>query len=104
MMAGYFELKNPGEKTIVVTGAHSPTFVDVSLHETVHKEGRVGMGELKKVEISQGGKVIFAPGGKHLMLMNPTRPLALGNMVEITFTLDNGNTVSANFIVKESSD
>lgn len=104
MMAGYFKLKNQGEKTIVVTGTRSPAFADVSLHETVQKEGRARMEELGNVEITPGEKVIFAPGGKHLMLMNPVKTLTIGDVAEITFTLSSGSTVSANFIVRESAD
>ena len=45
------------------------------------------------------GEVVFAPGGRHIMLMEPLRALKAGDKVRITFTLSDGTKVAADFAV-----
>jgi len=101
MLAGYCEIRNTGAEAVVVTGAQSASFDEVSLHETVQNKGRASMRLLDTVEIAPGEKVIFSPGGKHLMLVNPVKSLSAGEKVEIIFLMSNGDKVSTGFVIKE---
>ena len=76
MSAGYLTLTNNTEETITITRVSSPSYASVELHETVVDDGVARMRRLENIEIPAGAKTILAPGGKHLMLMRPTKVAA----------------------------
>jgi copper(I)-binding protein len=45
--------------------------------------------------------VQLAPGGLHLMMMNPTEPTRPGDTLMIVIELDDGSTQSLKLIVKK---
>lgn len=101
MLAGYATLANSGDTPITVVGAHSTAFDVVSMHETVIVDGVSKMRPLERIAIAPGQGVALAPGGKHLMMTRPSESLAVGADVKITFELDSGAKVSADFAVRE---
>ncbi|HZP65632.1 MAG TPA: copper chaperone PCu(A)C [Rudaea sp.] len=103
MLAGYATLRNVGDAPLVVTGAESPDFGDVSLHQTVEDNGVERMRPLGEVEIAPGASVELSPGGKHLMLMQPKRELGAGDKASIRMTLANGGSASTDFEVRETA-
>ena len=76
MSAGYLTLTNNTEETITITRVSSPQYASVELHESVVDDGVARMRPLEKIEIPAGRNTILAPGGKHLMLMRPTKVAA----------------------------
>ena len=100
MLAGYATLKNTGDARIVITGAHSEAFGDVSLHATVTKDGMQHMQELGEVVIEAGKSFVLAPGGNHLMLMEPKHPLHEGDKVTLQFTTQQAASVPAIFQIR----
>ena len=76
MSAGYLTLTNNTEETITITRVSSPGYASVELHETVVDDGIARMRALEKIEVPAGAKTTLAPGGKHLMLMQPTKVAA----------------------------
>jgi hypothetical protein len=76
MSAGYLTLTNNTEETITITRVSSPSYASVELHETVVDDGIARMRALEKIEVPAGAKTTLAPGGKHLMLMQPTKVAA----------------------------
>jgi copper(I)-binding protein len=52
------------------------------------------MQRLDSVEVPAGGKVEFAPGGLHLMLIGPKAPLAEGAAVPITLSFRSGAEIA----------
>jgi copper(I)-binding protein len=103
MLAGYATLKNIGDEPIVVTGASSADFGDVSLHESVSENGVERMRPLGNVEIAPGAGVAFAPGGKHFMLMDAKRELTAGDVVKIHVSTKSGPGADADFAVRENA-
>jgi len=102
MLAGYAQLRNVGDAPVVVSGASSAAFGDVTLHESVSENGVERMRPLPAIAIAPGGSVALAPGGKHLMLMRPAHPMAAGTSVAIHF--DTGQAgADASFVVRESA-
>ncbi|HET9033072.1 MAG TPA: copper chaperone PCu(A)C [Dokdonella sp.] len=100
MMAGYLTLKNEGDTPVSILAAQSDRFRSVSLHQTVIEEGVSRMRELHLIEMVPGQEVKFAPGGMHLMLMEPRKLVAPGDRIEITFLLSDGQRVPAIFEVQ----
>jgi copper(I)-binding protein len=100
MLAGYLTLKNSGDAAVSILAAQSSRFLTVTVHQTVIEDGVSRMRELNHLEIAPGEEVKFAPGGLHLMLMQPRREVLPGERIEITFLLSDGQRVPAMFDVQ----
>lgn len=65
--------------------AESPLAATVEFHETVNDNGVLRMQpQPDGFEIPAGGSLAFQPGGKHIMLVELSQPLAVGDTVELT--------------------
>ncbi|MGB5440598.1 MAG: copper chaperone PCu(A)C [Gammaproteobacteria bacterium] len=89
VLAAYMAIRNPGDAVISISGISSPDFESAELHRTVVSEGMARMLHIKQLEIPAKGTVMLEPGGLHLMLFNPSRPLAAGDRVTLTLHLSN---------------
>lgn len=96
---GYFKLHNAGDGAVSLTGAQSPAYGHVMLHQTTHQSGRAHMSMVQAVEVPPGGTVEFAPGGHHLMLMDPKQPVEPGDRVEVRLQFEGHAPVEASFAV-----
>lgn len=103
MLAGYATLKNAGDTPVVVTGASSVDFDDVSLHESISVNGVERMRPLGDVTIVPGASIAFAPGGKHFMLMDAKREPRPGDAVKIHIATRSGPGVDVVFAVRETA-
>ena len=101
MLAGYAVLHNGGDEPVIVHAASSPDFGSVSLHETIEVDAVERMQPIEQVEVAPGASVTFAPGGKHFMLMRPSRSLASGAAVTIHLDTNDSKGVDASFVVSE---
>jgi periplasmic copper chaperone A len=101
MLAGYAELHNGGDVALRVASVESDAFGSVSLHETAIVDGVSRMRELPGLPIEAGGAVRLEPGAKHLMLMEPLRPVDARVPVRLTFVLEDGRRVDADFVITE---
>ena len=90
VLAGYMDLQNQSPQAQVLLGAHSADFKSVMLHQTVTKRGMTHMNHSPQIEIKAGSSLQFSPGGYHLMLMNPKKPLHQGDQVQITLEFQSG--------------
>ncbi len=103
MLAGYATLKNDGDAPVVVSGASSADFGDMSLHESVYENGVERMRPLGNVSIAPGASAVFAPGGKHFMLMDAKRELKTGDSVKVHISTKSGTGTDADFVVRETA-
>ena len=99
MLAGYATLKNSGDEPLNVLTVQSDAFRMTSLHETVYNGDVSKMRELHRLVIAPGETVQLAPGGKHLMLMQPREAIAVGQKVGVMFLLGDGRRVETYFEV-----
>ena len=90
VLAGYMDLQNQSPQAQVLLGAHGADFKSVMLHQTVTKRGMTHMNHSPQIEIKAGSSLQFSPGGYHLMLMNPKKPLHQGDQVQITLEFQSG--------------
>lgn len=97
MMAGYARVSNPCRVALAIVAAHSDAFADTSLHETRVEGGISRMRATPALRLAPGASATLAPGGFHLMLMRPVKPLHAGDRVAIEFTLEDGRRFSAQF-------
>lgn len=101
--AGYFTLKNADTKAVSLTGADSPACGMLMLHKTEHLGGMNHMSMVDSVDVPAGGALSFAPGGYHLMCMNPTAALKPGAAVPVILKFADGTTLQTQFAVKSAT-
>jgi len=99
--AGYFVLRNVGSRDLFLTGASSPVCGMLMLHKSSSDNGMANMTDMDDVAIPAGGSVTFAPGGLHLMCVDP-KPLKLGSGVPVTLQFSTGKNVTATFVVRNA--
>ena len=103
MLAGYAVLHNRGDEALSIDTVSSAAFASVSLHETSEENGVSKMRALPSLVIAPGASVELAPGGKHLMLMQPSSEVAAGKSVNILFVLGDKARVNATFSVRDDA-
>ena len=100
VLGGFGILVNPCQANAAVTGASSPDFEEVQVHETRHEGGMMRMRQVESLPVPAGGSATLEPGGLHLMLMRPLRSFEAGDEVEVTFDLADGGTATATLEVR----
>jgi len=100
---GYFTLRNNGRQAVVLTGAASPACGSIMLHQTVSGGGMAGMKHVASLDVPAGGSVSFAPGGHHLMCLEPKAAMKPGGAVPVTLQFQGGTTLTANFTVRNAA-
>ncbi len=101
MMAGYMELRNNTSRPQVLVAASSSGFETVMIHRTIVKDGMARMVHASQVELTPNASLTFAPGGYHLMLMNPKRTLRAGDPVVINLEFRGGLVLPVSFEVRK---
>jgi copper(I)-binding protein len=101
MMAGYMALQNNTSRLQVLVAASSSDFENVMIHRTIAKDGMAGMVRASQIELKPSASLIFAPGGYHLMLMNPKRTLRAGDPVVIKLEFRGGLVLPVAFQVRK---
>jgi copper(I)-binding protein len=100
MDAGYAVIDNPCSTPVVITGATSPTYADVTVHESTMTNGMSQMRPVDALRIEPKGKVELKPGSYHLMLMAPRMRPTAGQHVTVLFQLQDGRTTGGVFDVR----
>ena len=95
---GYLTLENTGAAPAVLVGASSPGCGMMMLHRTETSGGTDRMVGVKQVTIPAHGTFRFAPGGYHLMCMEPK--MHLGQTVPVTLRFADGSRITAPFPVR----
>jgi copper(I)-binding protein len=61
------------------------------------------MEEMKDgIDIHVGQTMILQPGGKHIMLMNLTNPIVVGDKIDFTFKFEGADEQTFTLTAKES--
>ncbi len=97
VMAGFGRIENRCPRPLDIVSARSQSFAEVSIHETRVVDGISRMRPVPTLTIGPDDAAVFAPGGMHLMLMQPSVALQPGDNVEIEFGLEDGGVVNGKF-------
>lgn len=90
--SAYFTIENAGAADRLV-GASSPDFGRVELHTHQHENGVMKMMKVEAIEVPANGAASLAPGGDHVMLFDPKKPLKEGDHIPLTLTFEKGGDV-----------
>jgi periplasmic copper chaperone A len=101
--AGYFTLTNSAATPATLTGASSAACGMLMLHKSVRKNGTESMVVVPSVAVPAHGALKFAPGGYHLMCMQPAAAMRPGKTVAVTLDFGGGGSLSASFPVKNAA-
>ncbi|MEW5835013.1 MAG: copper chaperone PCu(A)C [Pseudomonadota bacterium] len=100
---GYVTLHNGGDEAAALTGASSPDYAHVMLHESTTEGGMGRMKMIDKLEIPAHGKVALAPGGYHLMLMHGASEVHAGAKVPVTLQFADGSQATVDFLARPAN-
>ena len=89
--AGYMTLHNPGENAVSILSVRSDAFASVDIHLSSMQDGMMRMDPVESVSIAAGASLQLAPGGYHLMMMQPLEPTRPGQEIEIVLQFADGS-------------
>ena len=98
--AAYFTIHNPSDSAYYITGAESPVFAAVELHETVEQDGFARMMRHNFYKVPANAVFRAKPGSYHMMLFRWEAALQEGDKIPFQLKLGNGDTVPFEAIVK----
>ncbi len=87
--SGYFTLTG-GNEDVYLQAITSDYIQRIEMHESIDKNGMSGMREIENVLVPSGGKVVFAPGGKHLMVWGIRPAMVERGTVDLKFVFSDG--------------
>lgn len=103
ILAAYMVIENTGNQLRILTGATSPFFEKVEIHQSMMHAGMFHMQQLEKIEVAPHKSVVFKSGGYHLMLIGGQAPLRVGDQVELMLGFDNGEKMRVSAAVRKAA-
>ncbi|QUM82542.1 copper chaperone PCu(A)C [Moritella sp. 5] len=103
VQAAFFTVMNHSDKPIVITDVEAQGFGRSELHLSGKKDGMMTMQKQQKVTIPANAVFKFKPGSYHVMLLEPNKIAAPGELVNVSFTLLNGEKISTKMPVKRDN-
>jgi len=100
--AGYLEIENNSTGPVTLLSVSSPVFDRIEIHRTVTESGISRMQRYRTVEIKPGEKLLFEPGGFHLMLFESDTSPRAGDVVPLVFEF--GISLRVDAITREHTD
>ncbi|MDZ4374687.1 MAG: copper chaperone PCu(A)C [Phenylobacterium sp.] len=97
--AGFMLVHNPDPRADALVGAEAAIARETQIHRTTVTDGVARMQRQTAAAIPAGGRLIFAPGGYHLMFMGLSRPLKVGERFPVTLVFSSGARVKTDFVV-----
>ena len=92
-MAAYLTVHNPTDQAIRITGVDSPWFRRAMIHRTEIHDGVARMVHEAGLDVPPGAHARLEPGGRHIMLVGPDRPVTAGIEVPVSLVLEDGRTL-----------
>jgi copper(I)-binding protein len=99
--AGYMTIRNTQANALGIVAIRSDAFASVEIHRTIAADGMMRMEAVPTLVIEPDATVQLAPGGLHLMMMNPAEPTKPGDVLQIVIEFDDGSTQDLNMTVKK---
>jgi copper(I)-binding protein len=98
--AAYFTLSNASDKPAVLVGAASPACGALMMHQSRSVNGVESMAMVAQRLVPPHGKVVFSPGGYHLMCMSPSKAVRAGASIPVTLRFADGRRLAVRFPVR----
>ena len=102
--AVYFDLSYSGAPGVTLTGVEVEGAGMTMIHDYTEQDGKAQMTMAGPVALAEGAPVSFAPGGLHVMAMQPSESLKAGGTAKVTLTLSDGTTATIDAPVRAAGD
>lgn len=100
--AVYMQIHNPQLRLQTIVSVSADCCAKAMLHNTRKLGDKVVMEHLDYLELPAQANVQLAPGGMHIMLMEPDAELTLESKVKLTFSYSDGSTQEFGLDVKNN--
>ena len=97
--AAYFDIINAGPADTLLR-IESPVAREVEMHMEYTDGGMMQMRPMQSVEVPQGDRVRFQPGGLHVMLIDLKRILVEGQRFPLTLVFQHAGSVRVEVLVQ----
>jgi copper(I)-binding protein len=87
--SGYFDLNVDGDRGALVS-VTSRQARRIEMHETMNAANMTSMRPLDRIPVSNGDKLTFTPGGRHLMLYDLDPGVRPGSHIILVFNFERG--------------
>ncbi len=88
VVGGFLDITSGNDASLIQ--ASSPAAGKIELHEMKMRGDVMQMRKVDKIDLPGGKTVKLEPGGLHLMLQQPKKPLKAGDKVPLTLTIKSG--------------
>ncbi len=102
--AVYFNLSYAGDAALTLTAVTVEGAGMTMIHQTANKDGAMSMAEAGPIALATGVPVTFAPGGLHVMAMQPSQGWKPGGIAKVTLTLSDGTTQTFDAAVRAAGE
>lgn len=92
--AAYFVLHNHGQQDLQVLHVEARVAAEAQIHRHIHEDGMMKMRRVRHLLVPADARLVFEPGGYHLMLLDISEPLAVGSQFTVTMEFDGADKVS----------
>jgi copper(I)-binding protein len=93
--AAYFTIHGGGQADTLVA-VSAPFALQAEMHESMKGDhGIMSMAPIEDVPVPASGTLVFAPGGKHVMLMSVGPKVKPGDTVPVTLSFASGKRIEA---------
>lgn len=89
----FLTAENTGGTARSIVSGSTDVSDTLELHEMKKDGEMMRMSPVASIAVPAHGNVQLRPGGLHLMLFGLRKPLAVGDTVHVTLTLDNGSHI-----------
>ena len=94
--ATYLTIKNDSSQPDVLLSATSDVASQTMVHHDVTSGNTEIMVPAGPITVGPGKQLVLQPGGYHIMLMNLTRQLAVGNVIHVTLDFQRAGRIEVN--------
>lgn len=102
--AVYFDLSYSGDAEVTLSSVAVEGAGMTMIHDYADNAGKRQMVMADAVPLPSGAAVSFAPGGLHVMAMEPGAALVAGGIAKVTLTLSDGTTAIVDAPVRAAGD
>jgi copper(I)-binding protein len=99
--AGYMRIFNHQAREITIVSLESKSFQSIEIHQSLETDGLMSMRPVDTLSIPAGGSLELAPGGFHLMMMNPLEQLLPGKKITVTLHYQDQKTQTIDMVVRK---
>ena len=93
--AAFLTVLNGLDKAVRLASVSGTAAGAIELHETVNDNGVMKMEPHPEgFEVPAGGALELKPGGKHVMLLGLTKPLAVGDSIDLTLNFEGSDPIT----------